>query len=227
MRQRVKVLGKTQIPYFVRGGSPTLLLHSGTHGDEYGVIESVKKAVEKYEERLPDFIYVPVVSPSAVAKRTRQNGDGVDLNRSFFDDTNIGEVEANLAIVRDLSFELLVTFHEDTDLESGFYVYDYGNRLNERREWTEFKEKMNEMGVGLHCGKDDPYDPDLNYLFTDGYTTYDLPNRGAFDTWAVENGVAKKAATPEIPGRLSQILKDRIVDLFFQKFLVGLNHVGR
>ena len=27
------------------------------------MIESVRKAVEKYEARLPDFVYVPVVSP--------------------------------------------------------------------------------------------------------------------------------------------------------------------
>lgn len=223
MRQLVKVLGKTQIPYFVKGGSPTLLIHAGTHGDEYGVIESVRKAVEKYEERLPDFVYVPVVSPSAVAKRTRVNGDGIDLNRNFFEDSSIAEVEANFAIARGKNIDTVATFHEDPEPGSRFYLYDVGVGLGENESWKKFCNDLESMGVGLLNGVDDPNDPELNYTFTDGYHFWPVLENGypggSFNEWATRNGIPK-ALLPEVPGHLTQDKKNEIVDLFFRYFLL-------
>ena len=45
--------------YFIKGKNPKLLIHSGTHGDEFEVIDIVKKCVLKYEDKLPDFVFVP------------------------------------------------------------------------------------------------------------------------------------------------------------------------
>ncbi len=92
-------VGETKLKYFIKGSNPRLLIHSGTHGDEWGVIEPVKLAVKKYEDQLPDFVFVPEVSPSAVMNRTRVNSGSVDLNRSFTEGTNESEVLANMKII--------------------------------------------------------------------------------------------------------------------------------
>ena len=224
MRQLLKVLGKTEIPYYQKGETPRLLIHAGTHGDEYGVIESVKLAVDKYEDRLPDFIFVPVVSPSAVGKKTRVNGDNIDLNRNFFEESTIGEVEANFQIVRGNKFETLVTFHEDIEPEAKFYLYDTGWGIGESDSWKTFKGELMEMGVGLLNGSDDPNDPTLNFTFSEGYHYWSLSNAGyqggSFDAWLSRNGLVSKILVPEIPAHLNQTLKNKTVDLFFNHFLL-------
>ena len=224
MRRLMKVLGQTEIPYFVSGESPTLLIHAGTHGDESGVIESVQKAVGKYEARLPDFVYVPVVSPSAVAARTRVNVDGLDLNRNFFDASRVSEVEANLSIVRNCKFDLMVTFHEDTFWESTFYLYDINCGVGEGMSWKKFKDEIEVLGLNLLDGTDDPKDPTLNYTFEDGYHYFSKAAGGylggSFDAWAIRNGVIRGALIPEIPGKLTKEKKNEVVDLFFRRFLL-------
>lgn len=224
MDLKSKSVGAVRIDYLVKGTNPKLLIHSGTHGDEYGVIESVHLAVEKYENRLPDFVYVPAVSPSAVARRERNNGDGVDLNRNFFENSPVGEAKVNFEIVREEKFDLVVTFHEDNGPNAKFYMYDNGCGLEEKDSWKNFKDGIEAMGVGLLNGSDDPDDPYLNYTFTEGYHYWSVPvegyEGGSFDAWATRNKVVKKALIPEIPGHLSQDKKNKVVDLFFQKILL-------
>ena len=99
--------------YYQTGENPRLLIHTGTHGDEYEVIDLVMEAVKKYEDYLPSFVFVPVVSPSAVAKRTRNNGRGIDMNREFYSDSDDKEVVANIEILENKEFDLFVSFHED------------------------------------------------------------------------------------------------------------------
>ncbi|MFZ2202652.1 MAG: hypothetical protein WAV56_04670 [Microgenomates group bacterium] len=224
MRQLIKVLGKTEIPYFVSGGSPTLLIHAGTHGDESGVVDSVRAAVTKYEEQLPDFLFVPTISPSAVAAQTRINMDGLDLNRNFFDDSRVSEVEANLSIVRGRKFDLMATFHEDPFWDSTFYLYDINCGVGERAAWKKFKDEIGVLGLNLLNGTDDPKDPTLNYTFEEGYHYFSVAAEGylggSFDAWAIRNGVIKGALVPEIPGKMDQEKKNKVVDLFFRRFLL-------
>ena len=222
MRRLIKVLGRTQIPYFTKGESPTLLIHSGTHGDEYGVISSVRLAVAKYEAQLPDFIFVPVVSPSAVAARKRVNMDGLDLNRSFFDGSRVSEIEANLSIARDYKFDLMVTFHEDSFWKSTFYLYDVNRSVGEGMAWKKFKAEIEALGLNLLNGSDDPNDPTLDYIFEEGYHYISEKGYlgGSFDAWAIRNGVIGGALVPEIPGKLIQEKKNKVVDLFFRRFLL-------
>jgi hypothetical protein len=212
------------IPYFTKGDSPTLLIHAGTHGDEYGVIESVRLAVKKYERSLPNFVYVPTVSPSAVAKRTRFNGEGVDINRNCFEESKVAEIEANFQIVADKKFELMVTFHEDPGPKADFYLYDIGCGLGRKDSWNTFTDELRRIGVGLLNGEDDPGDPILDYTFENGYRYFPAPveghNGGSFDAWATRNGVVKRTLVPEIPGHLPQKKKNLIVDLFFKLFLL-------
>lgn len=222
MEERTVEVGETKLRYFVKGRSPGLLIHSGTHGDEWGVIEPVKLAVKKYQDQLPDFVFVPEVSPSAVRNRTRVNSGGVDLNRSFTDGTNESEALANMKVIATGKFDLMVSFHEDIEYET-FYLYDLaGERWEEKEGWINYKKGVRELGVELLTGIDDPNDPVLGYLFKDGYGYFPKPDveSGVFG-WGMKNGFISKSLEPEIPGKLSGEIKEKMVDLFFRCFLVN------
>jgi len=225
MQQVVKTLDQTRIPYFVKGESPTLLIHAGTHGDDRGVIDSVRLAVEKYEDRLPDFVYVPEVSPAVKTRRKRNDRGWVNLNRGFSDDSPIKEAE----IVKDCaSFDLCVAFHEDIGLNAKFYMYDggVGFSLEEKDSWMKFREGLEVLGVGLLSGADDQDGSTPNYTFNEDYhyhywnVSVGSHEGGSFDAWASRNRVIQKALIPEVPGHLSQESKNKIVDLFFRYFLL-------
>lgn len=226
MDLKSKSVGEAKIDYFIKGAAPKLLIHSGTHGDEYQVIESVKKAVGKYHDFLPDFVFVPEVSPSAVARRKRNNEVGVDMNRSFFDDSPIEEVVANMEIVKEFApFDLCATFHEEPEF-GDFYMYQSGEHdCTNDSKWLAFKREIGNLGVGFLNGTDDPGDPVLKYEFVEGYRHVPRPEggykeSGEFDYWSINRNFVRYALIPEIPEKLNQEIKDKIVDLFFRQFLL-------
>ena len=111
------------INYFQKGKSPKLLLMSGTHGDEYGVIQPLKNIIDKYSEKLPDFIFIPEFSPTAVKLKTRRNKFNHDVNRNFFENTDDPEAKTVMNIVANFNFKMGISFHEDIEYDS-FYMYD-------------------------------------------------------------------------------------------------------
>lgn len=212
MQHKVSQVGSATIEYFVHGAHPKLLIHSGIHGDEHEVIRSVEHAVETYKERLPDFIFVPRVSPSAVIQRTRTNKNGLDLNRQFFPESREDEVLANMQIVRGSHFELLVSFHEDREY-SQFYMYDSGIFVG-HPTWEKARDRVRSCGVSLLNGLDDAGDPTLGYEFIDGYGHCPLPEEGtdgSFEYWAQREGIVDHWIMPEVPTAIKTRLKDEIV----------------
>jgi hypothetical protein len=209
--------------YYTKGEKPRLLVHSGTHGDEWEVIELVKKALQKYEAKLPDFIFVPEVSPSAVKLRTRVNGNGVDINRIFSSASSDREVRENIAILNGHHFDLLVSFHEDP-VSDEYYVYDSGFKTGKTKEILKHNLKLKKSGIKLLNGLDDPDDPELGYEFKDGYRkfvfTHKIKNDGMVSVWSMTQGIVEQAVTPEIPGLLPIKKKQLIVDSFFSEVLV-------
>jgi predicted deacylase len=111
------------ISYYKKGVKPILLLMSGTHGNEYKVIKPLINIVYLYSSKLPDFIFIPEVSPSAVKKHTRENDSNNDLNRKFTEQTDDTEARTIMRIVSNYNFKLGISFHEDPELNS-FYMYD-------------------------------------------------------------------------------------------------------
>lgn len=205
--------------YFVKGNNPKLLIHSGTHGDEFDVIEFVIKAVKKYEDRLPDFVFVPVVSPSAVSLKTRVNNNGSDLNRTFFSESNDLEVKANIEAISNNHFDLFVSFHEDFEFMD-YYIYDEGFYSYKTNKVLNHNKKLKELGINLFNGVDDPL---LNTEINNGYKKLivdeDIKNNGMITNWVLSEGIAKDTLTPEIPMKLSSNLKKRLVDTFFEDVL--------
>lgn len=208
--------------YFIKGDNPTLLIHCGTHGDEFESIDIVKKCVEKYENKLPDFIFVPVVSPSAVKNKTRLNENGFDLNRIFFSDSKEPEVVENIKVLNGYKFDLFVSFHEDP-MSDEYYIYDSGYKTEESEAIKAHNQKLKKLGVNLLNGIDDTEDIDLGYEFKDGYkkfieTKEDL-NNGMITVWSMLEKDIQTCLTPETPGLLDFKKKELIVDTFFKDVL--------
>ena len=202
------------INYYQKGTKPVLLLLSGTHGDEYGVIDPLKKTIDKYLDKLPDFVFIPEVSPTAVKLKTRRNEFDNDVNRNFFENTDDPEAKSVMDIVAKYKFKLGVSFHEDIEYDS-FYMYD-SQKMNSDL-LNNFKTKVKKLGIGLYSGVDDIHDVTLGVTITNGYFAPSQKStkitNGDFWEWSLINEYVKRLLYPEIPGNLP--LKDKI-------FLVGL-----
>lgn len=220
-KQQISHSGKT-IEYYQHGDNPKLLIHSGLHGDEYSVIPIVQEMIEKYLPQLPEFIFVPVVSPSANSMKQRANAEGIDINRSFLEDSKNGEVLANQEIVRSHHFNLLVSFHEDVEFD-GFYMYD-SCYPEYREDILSFCDYLAQENIKLFSGRDDPDDPIHNKLVVNGHVLwgieYDKPLNGTFDDWAIKNKIVERLLMPETPTIFSVEDKTKVIESIFQKLII-------
>ncbi|KKR06373.1 MAG: hypothetical protein UT34_C0001G0413 [candidate division WS6 bacterium GW2011_GWF2_39_15] len=213
------------IEYWVKGTNPKLLILSGTHGDEYGVIEHIREYIENNE--LPDFIYVPEVSPSAVHLKTRKNINGVDLNRSFKKGVTEPEAIANMEIVQGQHFDKCITFHEDLE-DRGvpqYYIYDCTTcSENDNNGYLDqMRRDLLSKGYQALNGIDDTEDPGLGHVAVDGYISipgdYTDDSHGTYETWGIVNKVFKRYLNPEVPSMLSPAQKKEMVNIMFKYFL--------
>ncbi len=101
-----------------------LLVTSGVLGDEPAGIEAVLLFLESIPPAYPgfEFVVVPCVNPTGYVRDTRENGRGVDINRSFEadDEDEVGIIKKLLNGER---FDCHVDFHEDWEA-NGFYLYE-------------------------------------------------------------------------------------------------------
>lgn len=109
-----------------------IALAAGVHGDEpagpWALLELVETGA--LDRRFGYRIW-PCLNPTGLDARTRENVQGVDVNRTFGDG---GSVEAHtvLAADRGQTYVLSLDLHEDCDA-SGFYCYEYGGAAIGRR----------------------------------------------------------------------------------------------
>lgn len=211
--------GEAAISYYKKGAHPRWLLFSGTHGDEAGVIASVRAYLGAREKELPDFVWVPEVSPSAVRLGTRRNERGLDINRVFTMDTDEPEVTANRMIVDGKTFDLFVDFHEDPTTDA-FYLYDSLDARGEK-SFDAMYQEVQSLGVPLYRGVDDE---ELGLQVENGYvvcSNYDAaPEKGdVYTSWKYlkDRAIVKwRLLTVEVPGKASRETKDKIVALVFE-----------
>lgn len=104
----------------------TVALASGVHGDEPAAPWALLALVEHrdLDERYAYRIW-PCTNPSGYRKGTRENREGVDVNRSFGRGGQTPESRAIVTANRDRKFALSIDLHEDCDAQ-GFYCYEYG-----------------------------------------------------------------------------------------------------
>lgn len=182
----------------MKGYAPRLIIHSGTHGDEYHVIEPLRRVVTRLYDELPDFIYVPEVSPSAVSLKSRINAFGNDLNRIFWDSRD-PEAFANKQILAGASHAIALSFHEDIE-NNAFYIYDTEELSDEHVAYLRSTMKRND--IPLLTGFDDPHDVALSHYFVEGYAqTATKPQfKGPFvDDWARYHSHVSRMLTIEVP----------------------------
>lgn len=115
-----------------RPGGKRVYLSSGIHGDEpagpLALLELLKT------DSLPDsieFTLCPIINPVGLEKGSRENGNGCDLNRDFFNPAQ-PETQALVAFLESKKgYDLSICLHEDWEA-TGFYLYCLGDLAAKR-----------------------------------------------------------------------------------------------
>lgn len=110
---------------------PLVLLSAGIHGDEpagvHALAEFLTQSVNAYAMKC-NFVVLPCMNPVGFKRSTRENENGVDLNRNFLAEKPEEEVRAIKKCIAALrkKFLVAVDLHEDpTDsTEPGFNLKD-------------------------------------------------------------------------------------------------------
>ena len=112
----------------IRAGRPRRLrvfLTGGVHGDEPAGVEAVLRFLE--EDMEPwlgqvEFTAMPCVNPVGYVRDSRENGGGVDVNRSF-EGGDVPEVQLVKKVLEGCRVDAFVDCHEDWEA-NGFYMYE-------------------------------------------------------------------------------------------------------
>lgn len=96
----------------------------GIHGDEpappLALLEMLEAGV--FDARA-NWLICPLLNPSGFLQGTRENGDGLDLNRDY-KDLRTAEIRAHIAwLQRQPNFDVTICLHEDWE-STGFYLYE-------------------------------------------------------------------------------------------------------
>jgi len=105
-------------------GRPSVYLSAGIHGDEPAPPLALLRLLEAgtFDARASWYL-CPLLNPTGLAAGTRENAEGVDLNRDYRHSATI-EVAAHIAwLQRQPTFALTLCLHEDWEAK-GFYLYE-------------------------------------------------------------------------------------------------------
>ncbi|MBC2607686.1 M14 family metallopeptidase [Pelagicoccus albus] len=107
------------------GDKPPLRLYlsSGIHGDEpAGPLALLELLESGLLPRDTDIAIVPLINPTGIKAKKRENDNGWDLNRDFRYPKNPETQAVREFIISQAPFHLSVALHEDWE-SSGFYMY--------------------------------------------------------------------------------------------------------
>jgi hypothetical protein len=109
--------------------APTLYLSSGTHGDEpAGPLALLELLRARFFADRFNWLIFPVINPGGLARKTRENPDGLDVNRDYRHGLTTEARQHLAALAREKSagrgvYALCVCLHEDWESQ-GFYLYE-------------------------------------------------------------------------------------------------------
>lgn len=212
----MKLQCANQLEYFVWGENPKLLLWSGMHGDEHQTCDLQREYLSKNYLKLPSFLYIPVMSPSAYTAKCRTNKNGNDLNRCFVDDIADCEVSDVKTLLSGYKFDLGIDFHEDLELDKQFYLMNYGNKI--LVNMNQIENRLYSVGVELYNGEEDPSDPLLQKEIKKGYLHDPLAAKvckGFIADWLYVNKICSSILVAEIPMKANVETKRKIIDIIF------------
>ena len=106
------------------GLRPRIYLSAGMHGDEPAPPLTLLRLLETgfFDDRATWFM-CPILNPTGLVRGTRENAQGLDLNRDFLD-VSASETRAHIAwLQRQPPFQLTLCIHEDWE-STGYYLYE-------------------------------------------------------------------------------------------------------
>ena len=106
------------------GVRPRIYVSAGIHGDEPAPPQALLELIEAgvFDQRAVWFL-CPLLNPAGLARGTRENASGADLNRDYRGLAS-AEVRAHVAwLRRQPNFDVTLALHEDWEA-SGFYLYE-------------------------------------------------------------------------------------------------------
>lgn len=106
------------------GPRPRVYLSAGIHGDEPAGPLALLELIEagRFDDRAVWFL-CPLLNPAGFIRRTRENAEGVDLNRDY-KALRSHEIQGHARwLQRQPNFNLAICLHEDWEA-GGFYVYE-------------------------------------------------------------------------------------------------------
>jgi len=111
-----------------KGEGPCVYLSSGVHGDEPAGPQALMELLkEGYFGEGFRWLICPVINPVGLTRGTRENGEGVDLNRDYLK-AETPEVRAHIDwLEREKEFCVFLSLHEDWE-SSGIYYYEINTR---------------------------------------------------------------------------------------------------
>lgn len=218
------------VNYIINGSTPQILFTSGTHGDEYEIIEPLTQLLSKLARRLPNYLYLPEVSPSAVAAKTRLNSENLDLNRNFFNHSKSFEARSVMELLKKYHFQHSFSFHEDPEYFD-FYLYDISAQPLPAAIITNLQIAIRAFGISLLNGYDDESDDQLKYIFREGYRFFPVVapatnTHGMLSEWMfAENLLTNRFITFEIPGKLTPQQKTQLTELIFTHLILPSQNI--
>ena len=108
--------------------APTVYISSGMHGDEPAGPEAIRSLLEMgfFSERY-HWQIVPVINPIGLQSGTRENAQGLDLNRDYYH-LKSEEVRNHVAWLEQQTVpNLMLSLHEDWE-STGYYFYEINTR---------------------------------------------------------------------------------------------------
>ena len=130
---------------FERDDLPTVYLSAGMHGDEPAGPLAVEAFWKETDPREVNWLVCPILNPTGLRARTRDNAQGMDLNRDYLYRQS-EEVRAHAAwLERQVVPDLFLSLHEDWETE-GFYFYEISLHDDEPQRACEILE-----AVQAHC----------------------------------------------------------------------------
>ncbi|MCE5199343.1 MAG: M14 family metallocarboxypeptidase [Armatimonadota bacterium] len=119
--------------FLIRVGEPgpqkaNVMIAAGIHGDEPAGVEAALRFVETNASNKSllsrfHFMVFPCNNPTGWEKGTRENWQGIDLNREFGSRRPAPEVDIIQRALSGNCFELVFEMHEDVD-SPGLYLYE-------------------------------------------------------------------------------------------------------
>lgn len=105
------------------GDGPAAYLSAGMHGDEPAGPLAAMELLRAGHFDEGAWLLCPLLNPTGVAAGTRDNAEGIDLNRDYWN-RRTSEVRAHAAWLESLPVpRMFISLHEDWET-SGFYFYE-------------------------------------------------------------------------------------------------------